>query len=321
MPPWTLAWQPIAAQQRGIIAREQLLGLGLTGSQARRYLANGQWRTVFPGVYATQVEPVSDHGRAWAGLLYAGDGAALSHGTALWWDEVLDAAPTRVHLTIPEPRRVASQDGLHIHRSAATAESVHPSRSPRRTRFEHSVLDHLDGARPEVVVDVLTRSTQRRMTNAARLREALAERGRHANRSLIVDVLAEVDQGVQSPLERRYLRDVERAHGLPRGIRNRPEKVGAATRYRDVRYAGHALVVELDGWSAHPPQGAFRDHRRDNELVLSGQTVLRFGWTDVVGRPCDVAAQVAAALRVRGWPGAARICRSHCILPGPAGDP
>lgn len=314
MPPWTLAWQPIAAQQYGIIARQQLLGLGLTGSQARRFLANDQWRTVFPGVYSTQIEPLSDRGRAWAGLLYAGKGAALSHATALWWDEVLDQAPDCVHLTIPEPRRVASKTGLRIHRSVVTAESIHPNRSPRRTRIEHSVLDHLDGARAEIVIDVLTRATQRRMTNAVRLRNALAERGRHSRRSLIADVLSEVEQGVQSPLERRYLRDVERAHRLPRGVRNRAEKTGAATRYPDVRYPGRNLVVELDGQSAHPAEDAFRDHRRDNELALSGDTVLRFGWWDVVARPCEVAGQVAAALRGRGWPGETRPCHTSCAL-------
>lgn len=136
---------------------------------------------------------------AWAGLLYAGDDAALSHGTALWWDEVLDQAPDRVHLTIPSSRRVVTKKGLRIHRSVVTAESVHPSRTPRRTRIEHSVLGYLDSAGPEPVIDVLTRVVQRRMTTAARLRDALIERGRHPHRSLIVDVLTDVEQGVQSP--------------------------------------------------------------------------------------------------------------------------
>lgn len=88
----SIAWQQIAADQRGVIGRRQLLAVGLTGSQARRYLANGQWRTVFPGVYLTHAGPVSGHGIAWAALLYAGDGAALSHGTALWLDGVIDTA-------------------------------------------------------------------------------------------------------------------------------------------------------------------------------------------------------------------------------------
>ncbi len=314
MPPSTPAWLAIAAAQSGVIARRQLLELGLTGSQARRHLANGQWRTLLPGVYRTTAEPVSAHGDAWAALLYAGDGAALSHGTALWLDGVLDSSPERVHVAVPERRRVTPQDGLRIHRTVDLPAAAHPSRSPARTRIEHSVLDHLQCAAPETVVDVLTRSTQRRMTTAARLRNSLAERRRHPNRALIAEVLAEVEQGVQSPLERRYLRDVERAHDLPAAVRNRHETVGRQNRYRDVRYRDWSLIVELDGRAAHPAEGAFRDLRRDNELALSGDAVLRFGWRDVVGRPCAVAAQVALALGRHGWSGRPRPCGAGCSL-------
>jgi len=35
------------------------------------------------------------------------------------------------------------------------------------------------------------------------------------HRSLVLDLLAETASGVHSPLEQRYLHDVERAHGLP----------------------------------------------------------------------------------------------------------
>lgn len=314
VPPWSSAWQPIAAEQHGIIARPQLLALGLSGSQARRFVANRQWRTVLPGVYTTQIGLVSDQAMGWAALLYAGEGAALSHATALWLDGVLDGPPDRVQLTVPERRRVAPQDGLRIHRSVDLPAAVHPSRSPTRTRIEHSVLDHLEGADSATVIDVLTRSTQRRLTTAARLRDTLARRRRHSNRTLIAEVLGEVEDGVQSPLERRYLRDVERAHDLPAATRNCHEVVDRRSRYRDVRYRNWSVVVELDGRAAHPAEGAFRDLRRDNELVLSGDAVLRFGWRDVVGRPCAVAAQVALALGRQGWTDRPRPCGDGCSI-------
>lgn len=194
------------------------------------------------------------------------------------------------------------------------AASVHPSRSPTRTRIEHAVLDHLAIADEEVVIDVLTRATQRRMTSPDRLRDTLADRIRHPHRSLIVDVLTDVDDGVQSPLERRYLQDVERAHRLPAGLRNRRESDGVRAKYHDVRYGDFSTVVELDGRAAHRPENAFRDLRRDNVLALAGETVLRFGWRDVVGQPCAVAAQVAEALRRHGWSGGGSACSDACIL-------
>ena len=46
------------------------------------------------------------------------------------------------------------------------------------------------------MIDVLTSSTQRRLTTAARLRDALADRLRHPHRSLITEVVTEVAEGV-----------------------------------------------------------------------------------------------------------------------------
>ncbi|GAB3264483.1 hypothetical protein GCM10027456_47400 [Kineosporia babensis] len=114
-------------------------------------------------------------------------------------------------------------------------------------------------------------------------------------------------------LERRYAHVVERAHGLPRGQRNLPRKdTDGRRRYRDIRYEEFLLVVELDGRTAHPPQEAFRDLRRDNVAVVEGEAVLRYGWRDVSGRPCSVAAQVSTVLTARGWNGRPRPCGPGC---------
>lgn len=54
--------------------------------------------------------------------------------------------------------------------------------------------------------------------------------------------------------------------------------------------------------------GRFRDMSRDNDALLGGQVTLRYGWTDVTDRPCQVARQVADLLIARGWPGAPSRC-------------
>jgi hypothetical protein len=53
------------------------------------------------------------------------------------------------------------------------------------------------------------------MTSASKLKRALDRRGRIAHRSLITDIIAETAIGVQSPLEYRWIRLVERPHKLP----------------------------------------------------------------------------------------------------------
>jgi very-short-patch-repair endonuclease len=106
---------------------------------------------------------------------------------------------------------------------------------------------------------------------------------------------------VEGPLEHAYLRDVERAHGLPAA--SRQVSVSRGTR-SDAVYEEFGVVVELDGRVGHSgAEAVFRDLRRDNAHAELNMTTLRYGSADVRGRPCDVAAQVAAVLRRRGWTG------------------
>lgn len=50
---------------------------------------------------------------------------------------------------------------------------------------------------------------------------------------------------------------------------------------------------------------------RDNAAAMSGKLTLRFGY-HLVGEPCAAAAQVVAALRLRGWTGTPRACSATC---------
>jgi very-short-patch-repair endonuclease len=291
--------------------------------QAKAYLTTGRWQRMLPGVYATFTGPIGTHSRIWAAILYAGAGAAASHGTALWLWQILDDAPTVIDVVVPESRRVLRRPGLRVHRRRAldqgTVESlVHPSASPPRLRVEVAVLDHCDSATATVAIDLILRATQRRYTTAERLRRSIAHRQRLRWRSLLLEVLSDVESGVASALERRYLRDVERPHDLPPGIRNQPEaRPQGGNRYRDVRYRAWQVIVELDGREAHPVDEKFRDMSRDNVAAVAGDAALRYGWRDVVGAPCAVAGQVAAVLRLRGWTGRPRLCGPNCAVMRP----
>lgn len=306
----------LAADQDGIIARRQLLACGLSPAQARQRIDTGHWKAVLPGVYATFTGPLSETARVWAAVLYAGPQACASRGTALWLAGALSQPPPVIHLDIPADRRVRAPAGIRVHLNQAFSRHLHPSACPPRTRIEDAVLDMAhDEPKMERVLGLVLQTTQRRLTTASRMRSALARRARHRWRALLTEVLTEVDAGIDSPLELRYARDVEKRHGLPRGLRNQPEtRPGGGRWYRDVRYPEWATVVELDGQEAHPTDQRFRDLRRDNVAVVQGDGVLRYGWRDVAGRPCEAAGQVGTVLHTRGWPGHPRPCGPTCPL-------
>ena len=161
----------------------------------------------------------------------------------------------------------------------------------------------------EQVVDVVVLATSSRRTTAARRAGEARAWPRLRWRGLIDQVVSEVDDGVASPLERRWRTDVEIAHALPRGGRNVAVVIAGRRRYRDVRYDPYGVVVELDGQTAHPAGAEFRDRERDNGAARSLELALRYGWREVSGDPCGCAAELAGLLRRRGQP---RSCGRAC---------
>ena len=198
---------------------------------------------------------------------------------------------------------------LASHRSSRIAEAREPWLLPPRTMIEETVLDLAqDASSFDDVVSLLARACQRRLTFPFLISERVQMRARLRWRVEILDALGDVAAGVHSPLEYRYLHDVERAHGLPAGKRQVHAVQGGRGVFRDVLYRPYGVVVELDGKASHPAERRLQDNRRDNAAAARGSITLRYGWADVTERACLTAAEVGETLSGRGWPGPLRSC-------------
>jgi hypothetical protein len=300
------------AAQDGTLSLRQAFAAGMSRSQLTARLNSGRWRHVLPRVFVTFDGPRRRSTEIWAALLYAGPGATISHQTAaeLWGfaDQAVEVG-TPVDVTVPVDRRVRNQPGVRIHYAQRLSTSRHPTRNPPRTRVEDTVLDLADTERRlGDVVGWVTRACHRRLTTPDRLAESLAARKKIRWRRELHAMLADVADGAETPLELGYLRLVERAHGLPEGHRQLHRHANRRSQWIDVVHEAYALIVELDGRVGHIDDGRFRDHRRDNFSTDAGFRTLRYGWTDIFGDPCAVAAQVARALRASGWSGTVEAC-------------
>ncbi|MGD8214464.1 hypothetical protein [Aestuariimicrobium sp. Y1814] len=120
-----------------------------------------------------------------------------------------------------------------------------------------------------------------------------------------------VEFGIESPLEMRYVRDVERAHGLPRGT---PQVSKSARTRTDMVYDKWSTLVELDGQLGHRGVHETRDAGRDARHLAQGLATLRFGWADVAHRPCTTAQLVGQVFRNQGWKGKLKLC-PQCTPP------
>ena len=107
--------------------------------------------------------------------------------------------------------------------------------------------------------DWICRAIGRRRTTAARLRTAVAGRSRIRWRQEVELALGYAESGALSVLEFRYVRGVERAHGLPTATRQARVRQATGNRYLDNLYAAYRACVEIDGTAAHPEDEQWRD--------------------------------------------------------------
>jgi very-short-patch-repair endonuclease len=316
----------LLALQHGVIARWQAPAVGLSPATIDALLRRDRWRPLYRGVYAAYTGAPARECVLWAGVLRAGPGAVLSHHTAAELDGLTDCPAEAIHVTVGAGRRVRiSGEQRHqlaprilVHRSDRVDIARHPARTPPRTRIEETVLDLAAvSASFDDAFSWLSRGCGRRLVTPHMLRETLIMRSRTRWHDEIVGALAVIADGVHSNLEYRYVRDVERAHGLPKAKRQARMPRGAAPRrwqYLDNLYELFGVAVELDGAAHHPAEDRWRDIRKDNVSAALGIVTLRFSWADVTRRGCAVAAGVAAALQQRGWEGQPSRCGAACAL-------
>jgi predicted transcriptional regulator of viral defense system len=295
--------------QAGIVSVVQLSASGVSIELAKKRAMAGRWQRIHRGVFAVFSGPVNRPAQVWAALLRCGTGATASHVTAAELDALCERVDERIHVTIPAHRRVRGRyEGIVVHHAHRLGRSRHPTRLPRRTRIEATVLDLVDVSETAREVEAwIVAACQKRLTTPTRLGAALAERKKITWRAMAEAMLLDVAHGAQ------FLRSVERAHRLPRGDRQRRVAMRRVI-WIDVDYLPFRTRVELDGRLGHEGEGQIRDRRRDNRATVGRTWSLRYGHAEVFGDPCAVAAEVSLVLRERGWAGTAAACGTDCGL-------
>jgi hypothetical protein len=271
---------------------------------ARSRLATGRWWQPFRGTYADALAPRKPATYAKAALLLVPHGV-VSHGTAAQLRNVNIAEAIRAlaEITIDREAPAAlARPGLLVHRAAIADEErclIHglPALEPART-----VVDLARCRPPEIglaVADAFLRAgltsvdaLQKRVDEAAGLRGVLTARR----------VISHADGRSESPMESicRWL-FLDAGLPPPEIQHNYFDRHGRFVARVDFYWPEARLVVEFDGWDSHMGQRELfaSERRKHNRLVADGVLVLRFTAEDVLRRPYDVIAQIAAALRER----------------------
>ncbi|KRD43522.1 hypothetical protein ASE38_04640 [Cellulomonas sp. Root930] len=306
----TASAQLTIAHQNGVATTQQLQTWGLSRSMVARRVATGEWQLLFRGVVLLHSGAITWHEKARGALLFAGEGAALSHRSAAFLHGIVKHPGSALVVSIPDRRVVTTQPGLTVHRR-----QVQPWAGGRlrAVGVDETVLDLVRELRSEDEVVALVSDAVRQGVLPGRVLLQAGRRDRLRHRRLLVDLLGDTDRGIESPLEHRYERDVERRHGLPVARTQVRHRIDDRWIRADRVYVALGVRVELDGQLAHPFGRTDEDTWRDNAVVIEhSELTLRYRWRHVVVQPCATATQVAAALRSRGWPGRLRPCSDTC---------
>lgn len=284
------------------MARPQLVALGASRNDSRRLLSRGDLVAVHPGVYVNHSGRPTRRQREWAAVLACAP-AALHRESALDAHGMTRDRPSvlpldqPIHLLVDRQRRITPPPGVRVERVADLTTWVQANRRPPRAQFDYALLKSAADRDEAGAIALLSDAVHQGLTTAPRLLEVVAKLPRLPRRATLRAVLGDVQAGTRSVLEQRYLRDVERAHGLPHGERQLREDTVSATVHRDIRYTAQQTLVELDGAFGHRDTvDRWADLQRDLDAAAENHLTLRPGWAQVL-EPCRLAGVVSTLLR------------------------
>jgi hypothetical protein len=233
-------------------------------------------------------------------LLYAGDGAVLSHTSALRRWRLPVPVEGAVHVISKASRyRRPPPDIAVIHTSQELVAHIVRDGIPV-TRMERSIVDSwavLEGSdqRAPAIAAVAER-----MTTPQRLIDAAAARSNIKGRASLLHLCDALRRGCRSELELWGLRSVFHDARFAHGVWQLPVRLSSRVVYLDLAFERERVCVELDGATYHRlPGDRERDMRRDAALSILGWLVLRFSYHRLHRYAEEVTDEVGAILETR----------------------
>jgi very-short-patch-repair endonuclease len=286
----------LAADQRTIVTRRQLLELGVSRQAIARAIARGRLSPIHRGVYSlVAAAALPALALEQAAILACGPSAVLSHESALALWGLWDRPPGPVQLTVVAGASHA-RPGIVTHvtssidrRDVRRRERL-PVTSPAR-----ALLDVAPRMPPRSIEHTLDTGIERGLISRTAVSELLR---RHPGRTGTPRLAALLDperpsSATRSRGEERLLR-LLRGGGIPD-----PEVNQRQQRYMpDLIWRRERVLVEFDGWLFHSGKAVFeRDRDRQNELVVDdGWLVVRVTSEMLRSKPERVLVLIATAL-------------------------
>jgi hypothetical protein len=278
----------VAVRQFGRIRYDQLRSI-VGKATITKWRKAGYLHPVLPRVYAVGHPGRTIESDLSEALLYSGPGAALSHGTAIWWLGLLKYPPADgIHVSTP--RSVRSLDGLVIHGRRQLERQTHnglPTTTPSQ-----ALLD-LAATNPELLRLALANADYHGVLDTDAIGVLIAP-GTKGSKALRKALQIHLPQLTFTRSDGEYvLLVICQSRNWPLPLVN----VYVNGHLVDNLWQEQKLIVEIDGYDGHRTRAQLeRDHQRDLELRAAGYIVLRYTLRQLKHSPDAVAAELARYL-------------------------
>jgi very-short-patch-repair endonuclease len=305
-----LEW--LTFERSGVLTTRQATRL-LTEGAVRGLVRSGRWRSIARGILLTGNGRLTRDQQLWVAVLASGRGAVLAGPTAAAEGGVRGLRENATHVLVPAGRRAGrtilrtlpvDMTAVVLHRTSVLPETHIQLGRPSRTTLARALVDAAAWARTaEEAQAVLAAGCQQRRVLPAELAAVVDILPRVRRRELIRQTIADIEGGAQALSEIDFMA-LCRRHRLPLpDLQERRTDAAGRIRYLDAYWREFGLHVEIDGAHHMDVRHWAADMRRQNDVWIAGERILRFPAWMVRTRPQEVADAVRAALTAAGWTG------------------
>jgi very-short-patch-repair endonuclease len=285
-----------------MVGSVQLRAFGVGRGAIAYRVRVGRLHVFLTGVYSVGHGAVTREGRFIGSVLWAGDGAALSHfSAAALWGLIRDV-DLPVDVTVA--RAIRATRGVRVHRTRRLApkERTTHLRIPVTT-VPRTLLDLADVAYDRLLTRAVREAFVQDLATERDLEAQLARSHGRRGAPRLAALIADGPDRTHSVLE-DCLRDLLREHDLPTPLMN-VVPPGLPRRIKvDFLFPDQRVVIECDGARYHDNRLARRDDAEKQAILeAAGYRVIRVTWDQVTRRPAETVARIRAAL---AYPDASR---------------
>ena len=170
----------VAEQQAGYFTAAQAKASGYSERQLTYYVQVRRFERIRRGVYRLNQYPSSANEDLFVAWLEAGQGAVISHESALALYDLSDALPIEVHLIIP-PKASRRHPGLRLHTNHLSEDEITSYGGLPVTTVPRTIADiAASGLAEEQVIQAVRQAIQGGLATTESLQAAAERRGGRA---------------------------------------------------------------------------------------------------------------------------------------------